>query len=62
MDILFVATELAPFVKVGGLGDVTAGLTKALRLLGHKVTIVLPRFRGFEAGGLLVARRPACEI
>jgi starch synthase len=57
MDILFVATELAPFVKVGGLGDVTSGLTKALRMLGHKVTIVLPRFRGFEAGGLLVARR-----
>jgi starch synthase len=57
MDILFVATELAPFVKVGGLGDVTAGLTKALRMLGHKVTIALPRFRGFEAGGLLVARR-----
>jgi starch synthase len=57
MDILFVATELAPFVKVGGLADVTAGLTKALRTLGHKVTIALPRFPGFEAGGLLVARR-----
>jgi starch synthase len=57
MDILFVATELAPFVKVGGLADVTAGLTKALRMLGHKVTIALPRFPGFERGGLLVARR-----
>jgi len=57
MDILFVASELAPFVKVGGLADVTAGLTKALRMLGHKVTIVLPRFPGFEEGGLLVARR-----
>src|SRR5580658_6291873 len=57
MDILFVATELAPFVKVGGLADVTAGLTEALRMLGHKVTILLPRFRGLEAGGLLVARR-----
>src|SRR5208282_7675 len=57
MDILFVTTELAPFVKVGGLADVTAALTKALRMLGHKVTIVLPRFRAFEAGGLLVARR-----
>jgi starch synthase len=57
MDIFFVATELAPFVKVGGLGDVTAGLTKALRMLGHKVTICLPRFPGLEAGGLLMARR-----
>ncbi len=57
MDILFVATELGPYVKVGGLSDVTASLTKALRGLGHKVTIVLPRFPVFEASGLLVARR-----
>jgi starch synthase len=57
MDILFVATELWPYVKVGGLADVTASLTKALRGLGHKVTIALPRFPEFEASGLLVARR-----
>lgn len=57
MDILFVATELWPYVKVGGLADVTASLTKALRGLGHKVTLVLPRFPVFEEGGLLVARR-----
>jgi starch synthase len=57
MDILFVSTELAPFVKVGGLADVAAALPKALRSLGHKVTVVLPRFAAFEQGGLLVARR-----
>jgi len=57
MDILFVSTELAPFVKVGGLADVASALTKALRVLGHKVTVISPRFPGFEAGGLLVARR-----
>jgi len=57
MDILFVTTELAPFVKVGGLADVAAALPKALRALGHKVTVVLPRFPAFEHGGLLVARR-----
>src|ERR1700723_1794607 len=57
MDILFVATELWPYVKVGGLADVIASLSKALRGLGHKVTVVLPRFPEFEAGGLLVARR-----
>ncbi len=57
MDILFVATELAPFVKVGGLADVASALPKALRVLGHKVTILCPRFPAFEAGGLLVARR-----
>src|SRR4051812_21489828 len=57
MEILFVATELAPMVKVGGLADVVAALSKALRLLGHKVTIALPRYPAFEAGGLLLARR-----
>jgi starch synthase len=57
MDILFVASELAPMVKVGGLGDVTFALSKALRLLGHKVTILLPRFPAFEASGVMLARR-----
>ena len=57
MDILFVASELAPMVKVGGLADVVAALSKALRLLGHKVTIALPRYPAIEAGGLMLARR-----
>src|SRR4029078_6949436 len=57
MEILCVSTELAPFVKVGGLADVAAALTKAVRALGHKVTLLLPRFPAFEDGGLLVARR-----
>jgi starch synthase len=57
MEILFVSTELAPYVKVGGLADVVAALPKALRVLGHKVTVVLPRFAAFESSGLLAARR-----
>ncbi|MDP9035601.1 MAG: glycogen synthase GlgA [Myxococcota bacterium] len=57
MDITFVTTELAPFVKVGGLADVSAALPKALRTLGHAVTIVLPRFAALEQEGLLLARR-----
>jgi starch synthase len=57
MEILFVTTELAPFVKVGGLADVSAALPKTLKALGHKVTIVMPRFPAFEEAGLLLARR-----
>jgi starch synthase len=57
MEILFVTTELAPYVKVGGLADVSAALPKALRGLGHKVTVVMPRLPAFEDAGLLLARR-----
>ncbi len=57
MDILFVATELAPYAKVGGLADVVAALTKTLRQHGHKITLALPRYPHFEKAGLLVARR-----
>jgi starch synthase len=57
MDITFVTTELSPFVKVGGLADVSAALPKALRTFGHAVTIVMPRFPALEEHGLLLARR-----
>ena len=57
MEILFVTTELAPYVKVGGLADVSAALTKTLKSLGHRVTVVLPRYPAFEEAGLLMARR-----
>jgi starch synthase len=57
MEILFATTELAPYVKVGGLADVSAALPKHLKLLGHRVTVVTPRYPAFEEAGLLVARR-----
>jgi starch synthase len=57
MEILFVTTELAPFVKVGGLADVSAALPKTLKSLGHRITIVIPRYPAFEQSGLLMARR-----
>ncbi|WP_437681622.1 glycogen synthase GlgA [Sorangium sp. So ce131] len=57
MDILFAASEIAPIIKVGGLADVVSSLSKALRLLGHKVTIALPRYRALDSSGLMMARR-----
>jgi starch synthase len=57
MDILLVSSELSPFAKVGGLADVVSALGKALRQLGHKVTLAMPRYPSLERGGLLVARR-----
>jgi starch synthase len=43
-----VASEAAPWAKTGGLADVLGGLPKALGRLGHRTTIVLPRYRGIE--------------
>jgi len=37
--------------------DSASALIKALRQLGHRVTVAAPRSPGFEAGGLLAARR-----
>ena len=44
LRILFVASECAPFAKTGGLGDVVAGLSKALRRMGHDARVVIPLY------------------
>jgi starch synthase len=57
MDILLALAELAPYVRETEACDSAAALVKALRQLGHKVTVAAPRTPGFEAGGVLAARR-----
>ena len=46
VKVLFVTTELAPFSKVGGLGDVAGSLPKALRQAGVDVRVVTPAWPG----------------
>jgi starch synthase len=48
--VLHVAAELYPWVKTGGLGDVTAALPPALVALGVDARLVLPGFAGFLDG------------
>src|SRR5688572_26303192 len=50
MRILMVASEAAPFAKTGGLADVVGALPRALGRLGHSVDVVMPRYRGLDAG------------
>jgi starch synthase len=57
MDILMVTAELSPFARASRTGDAVAALSKALCQLEHRVTVAIPRYPGFEAGGLLAARR-----
>ena len=42
MKVLFVTSEIAPWVKTGGLGDVAAALPPALRALGCDVRMLVP--------------------
>ncbi len=44
LNILFVASEVVPFAKTGGLADVAGALPKALAELGHNVVVVMPRY------------------
>ena len=48
LHVLMVSSEVAPWAKTGGLADVLAGLPAALTRLGHRVTVVLPKYRGLE--------------
>ena len=51
MKILIASPEIFPFVKTGGLADVTGALPKALRDLGVEVRVILPKHKGIEELG-----------
>jgi starch synthase len=44
LKIVHIASEVAPFSKTGGLGDVARSLPKALKRLGHEVIIITPLY------------------
>ena len=39
---------MRPFAHTGGLSDVSSALPRALARLGHRVTVVLPKYRGAQ--------------
>ncbi|KAG4997666.1 hypothetical protein JHK85_029105 [Glycine max] len=48
MNMIFVGTEVAPWSKTGGLGDVLGGLPPALAGNGHRVMTVSPRYDQYK--------------
>jgi starch synthase len=46
--IAFISAECTPLAQTGGLGDVVAGLSKALRRRGHDARIIMPLYRSID--------------
>lgn len=44
MYIVQIASECAPVIKAGGLGDVVYGLSRELEIQGHTVELILPMY------------------
>ena len=62
LSILFVTPEAAPWIKTGGLGDVSSALPNALATLNCEVCILLPAYRNLRpilSQGREAARVPA---
>ena len=67
MKVLFATMEVAPFSKVGGLGDVSKALPQALSLQDVAVTIITPWYRNLperspELQAMRVVRRTTLPL
>ena len=56
MRICFVSSELAPFAKAGGLGDVSAALPRYLHAAGHDVRVFVPFYARIATPGREIMR------
>ena len=45
LSIVMLSSEMAPFAKTGGLGDVLGALPRELVRMGHQVATILPLYR-----------------
>jgi starch synthase len=46
--VLFITSEVVPFIKTGGLADVSSALPQKLQELGHQVRIVVPKYGAID--------------
>ncbi len=48
MNVLFITSEALPFIKTGGLADVSSALPKALKALGVETKVILPLYKSIK--------------
>ena len=54
LNIVMACPEIVPFAKTGGLADMVASLAGSLAKLGHRVSLIMPAYRGVgERAGAL---------
>jgi starch synthase len=51
LNVLMISPEAHPYAHTGGLAEVVAALPQALGGIGHRVTLVIPRYRGVDITG-----------
>jgi len=62
MKVLFVVWEIAPFFKVGGLGDVARALPSDLIRMGAEVAVVAPLYKATRFGAIKKTRVSAFKF
>lgn len=61
MKIAFVASEITPFAKSGGLADVAAALPRALHQLGHELRVFMPLYASVRDKGYPLQSVPGAQ-
>ena len=64
-DVLYVTSEMYPFSKTGGLGDVMGALPPAIHAKGAKTAVITPFYGRMNLDGhklRLVLFRSACGL
>ena len=62
MKVLFPVSEVAPIVKLGGLGDVAGSLPKALQKLNVDVDVIVPFYTVIDRGQYKIIKQYSLEV